>query len=356
MGKGNQKDYFRKPYLMNSYRDMMKATPLASTEGYRSTPHSEFEKPYRDISYPQMQNIDPNIYRRPYDIFNYDFDNDSYVGTENRCNSNLSIGPFDPIKECGSFQVFQPSGKPPFEFFIIEGPGTMDGNIWIAPECPYTSQSSLGDLVSVGLIDSCSGKAQVQRGGSSYPSHTSIANFRLVGDDFEEVGKCIEEGLIIIGEDAPVDDDCYTVIGGVGPYTWSIDVGSIDASGCVTVTGECGPATITVIDSCGNIGNKVVRMPIGVWVDIFSEEDDPSCIDTGSGPHSATTVYVGANRYRVNYRCRDSGDIEVAACIPSRWIEAWNGVVPNPIRCELWVPIDRGAYWIKRWIQEWQCP
>ena len=174
------RDYFRKPYLVDSYKDMVKKTPLASTNDYKTKPHSEFEKPYRDITYGQMQNIHPDEYRRANFNLNLDFDIIGEESEHKKCNSHLSIGPFDPVVQCNSVQIFQPSGKPPFEFFIIQGPGEMSGNIWVGPGCPYkTSGSITGDLVIVGVIDDCSGGPAVTKGNVTYPRHTSEAHFRI---------------------------------------------------------------------------------------------------------------------------------------------------------------------------------
>lgn len=72
--------------------------------------------------------------------------------------------------------------------------------------------------------------------------------------------------VTLSGPDAPTDGSQYTATGGIEPYTWSITKGSITQTGVVTVSGQCGTATVTATDSCGNVETKDVRMPGGVWV------------------------------------------------------------------------------------------
>ena len=72
--------------------------------------------------------------------------------------------------------------------------------------------------------------------------------------------------IAISGLDAPQNGSQYTATGGTEPYTWSITKGSITQDGIATVSGQCGTATITATDSCGNVGTKDVRMPDGFWL------------------------------------------------------------------------------------------
>ncbi|HBR16547.1 MAG: hypothetical protein A3G39_06875 [Deltaproteobacteria bacterium RIFCSPLOWO2_12_FULL_43_16] len=72
--------------------------------------------------------------------------------------------------------------------------------------------------------------------------------------------------VTLSGPDAPTNGSQYTASGGTEPYAWSISKGSITQSGVVTVSGQCGTATITVKDSCGNQATKDVRLPGGAWV------------------------------------------------------------------------------------------
>lgn len=72
--------------------------------------------------------------------------------------------------------------------------------------------------------------------------------------------------ITISGSDAPQNGSQYTATGGTEPYTWSITKGSITQDGIVTVSGQCGTATITATDSCGNTETKDARMPGGFWL------------------------------------------------------------------------------------------
>lgn len=76
-----------------------------------------------------------------------------------------------------------------------------------------------------------------------------------------------EANITITGSDTPVNGSCYTAAGGHEPYTWSISKGSINSNGCVSnITGKCGAATVTAMDSCGETAVKNVRMPGGTWI------------------------------------------------------------------------------------------
>ena len=86
---------------------------------------------------------------------------------------------------------------------------------------------------------------------------------------------CSSDGAVSIsisGPDAPSNGSQYTVTGGVEPYTWSITKGSITQTGVVTVSGQCGTATVVITDICGNIQSKNVNMPGGVWITIPGRE------------------------------------------------------------------------------------
>lgn len=54
----------------------------------------------------------------------------------------------------------------------------------------------------------------------------------------------------------------YSVVGGVPPYTWSVDKGSA-SGGSWNVAGQCGVGTITVTDSCGQSVSQQRKMPGG---------------------------------------------------------------------------------------------
>ena len=72
--------------------------------------------------------------------------------------------------------------------------------------------------------------------------------------------------VTLSGPDAPTDGSQYAASGGIEPYTWSISKGSITQAGVVTVSGQCGAATVSITDICGNTQTKEVRMSSGVWI------------------------------------------------------------------------------------------
>ena len=86
----------------------------------------------------------------------------------------------------------------------------------------------------------------------------------------------------VSGPDAPVDGSQYTAItspsGSNLNIQWSISKGSITQTGVVTVSGQCGAATVTATDACGNQGSKDVRMSGGTWVVI---SDEIPCFTSG---------------------------------------------------------------------------
>ena len=135
-------------------------------------------------------------------------------------------------------------------------------------------------------------------------------------------GACGGTTLTITGPDAPVNGSQYTASEGTAPYYWCISKGSINSSGTVAVSGQCGTALITVTDSCGNKGTKKVRMPYGQWVHIdngygatTSGYTGMICVNWGatclSNPH-----YSGGYRYQYQF----AGNCGGGSTIP--WIMA----------------------------------
>lgn len=95
--------------------------------------------------------------------------------------------------------------------------------------------------------------------------------------------------VAISGPDAPTDGDQYTASGGAEPYTWSIGKGSITQDGVVTASGQCGEATVSATDNCGNTGTKDVRLPSGGWVLVSSTGYGCNSCEVTSG--TTKTVY-----------------------------------------------------------------
>lgn len=75
-----------------------------------------------------------------------------------------------------------------------------------------------------------------------------------------------EYTITIAGPDTAVDGSQYVAVGGMEPYKWSINKGSISQDGIVSISRQCGTATITVTDDCGNTATRDVTMPNGTWV------------------------------------------------------------------------------------------
>lgn len=81
----------------------------------------------------------------------------------------------------------------------------------------------------------------------------------------KNISLCEEAAPVTLsGPEAPGNGSQYTATGGIPPYTWTISKGSITQNGVVTVSGQCGAATVTVTDTCGTT-SKDVRMPSGAW-------------------------------------------------------------------------------------------
>ena len=74
--------------------------------------------------------------------------------------------------------------------------------------------------------------------------------------------------------ESTTDYEQYTASGGVLPYSYSFDGGSINSSGLITSITSCGGSSgngavgsITVTDACGQTKSITVRLPGGQWVE-----------------------------------------------------------------------------------------
>lgn len=163
--------------------------------------------------------------------------------------------------------------------------------------------------------------------------------------------------MIISGPDAPVDGDQYAVAGGLPPYTWSISKGSITQDGIVTVSGQCGAATVTVADACGNTATKDVRMPNGVWVTkansagVYLNWGSACC---GEAPSAGCKVIDGDTAYWTDYAVGDFTNAEwipgtaVAYCPPDperiATIQSWCDAHFIEGRCSYPVVVEARVY------------
>lgn len=255
MGRGNQKqttirrDFARKPYVSRGFYEMMNLPPNAAVwAGRGAEKHSEFEKPYlKKHSYAEMQHLHPSGLRLPY---RRPEPNADPLGAVDPCRGTVHAtldGITSPVHyvECGtSHEIGMDGGVPPFELSGVAGAltGDVSGSTYTAPPCE-TCKTDVTDHIQI--VDACGRRPNL-----------------IVKTVFPKGNEIIDTE----GPDAPVDGDCYEVLGGVAPIQWSISAGFIDDNGCVTVTGECGVATITAEDACGNALMKDVRMPGGSWV------------------------------------------------------------------------------------------
>lgn len=88
--------------------------------------------------------------------------------------------------------------------------------------------------------------------------------------------------LFITGPDAPIVGSVYTASGGLPPYRYTFDGGTIDGEGEVLTIDDCGGAgeeagmgEVTATDLCDTEASIDVRLPGGHW-----EEQDPTeCTD-----------------------------------------------------------------------------
>lgn len=77
--------------------------------------------------------------------------------------------------------------------------------------------------------------------------------------------------LALSGNAAANVDDVYTATGGLEPYTFEFDTGTIDSNGKILTIDSCGAqdssrlGTITVTDFCGSEESVEVRLPGGYW-------------------------------------------------------------------------------------------
>lgn len=112
--------------------------------------------------------------------------------------------------------------------------------------------------------------------------------------------------LVVSGDEDCSVGDIYSASGGISPYVFSFDGGTINATtGEVTAINACGAsgsarwATITVTDSCGNTAKLEVRLPNGTWVIISTcgsvNDNDTSFGNLRSGLSSCETPMADFN-------------------------------------------------------------
>lgn len=148
-------------------------------------------------------------------------------------------------------------------------------------------------------------------------------------DDFEPIVNCdgtsnlvattacnqraevdLEDQLVeleLSGTDTPVVGTDYDASGGIPPYVFSFDGGTINPeTGEILTIDACGAAgtprwaTVTVTDDCGTTAELEVRLSGGVWNQVLFERQGSDCLGSTSQTNSPA-LYFGKNRSRVLY-------------------------------------------------------
>ncbi len=286
-------DWGRKPYVSGDYNSMTNIPTNAAVWRSRIEKHSEFEKPYlKDHNYAEMQHLHPKGLRPFYRGPRPDADP---LGAADPCAGTYTVhatldgqeAPFHYV-ECGTVhRVGMFGGVGSILVVGIAGSfsGGISGDIYTAPPCGLCDETT--DHIAVS--DSCG----------------RVSNLIIKTRPVEGAGGMFD----IAGPDAPSDGDCYTVVGGAGLVAWSISKGSIDVAGCVTVTGECGMATVTASDACGNSLTRSVRMPDGVW----TQENTWTC-SVGVECHDCTSQIINNIKYELSYGVCNDADCDTSEC------------------------------------------
>lgn len=222
-----------------------------------------------------------------------------------------------------------------------------------------------GSATGGGLVDIINGVGTIEINDAVAETvNLSLSDTQSTGLDISSTQDVIFCGAVtsISGPDAPQDGDRYTTTEGAASYTWSISKGSITQDGIVTVSGQCGVATVSATDACGFIAKKDVRMPSGVWKFSYYLEN---C----SLPCCAWNIYIDLWT-------------QVDAVTKSRDVKGYNYGNPDSLLCEEYVPyypnctqniigeLESGGYlncstsWITKYsiasyiisIYIWSCP
>lgn len=220
------------------------------------------------------------------------------------CQSNISIS--GPDQAVDGTQYTATGGTEPYTWSISKGSIDSNGVVIVSGQC---------GAATVTATDAC-GVTQSKVVTITPPTAT----------------------ISISGPDAPTDGSQYTATGGIEPFAWSISKGSITQTGVVTVSGQCGAATVTAADACGNQVSKDVRMSSGVWVSVSRIDYTPpashsvSCTnsDLRFDPPSCTSL-SGSSMSIVNYNNFSwSGGYYKGVYHPSSWYTSPVWVSTNP--------------------------
>lgn len=307
------REYFRRPYSTypsddytggseDDYRGMMSgvAFSLVDKETPGGVPHSVGIKPYQfdNVGYAGMEYQHPITYKRVRPRFSTPVAGDG-VTDESRC-PHIEIDSGPVWLECNgkSYKFFGVLGVPPYHFFIVSGPGGIDGasGVYTPPACEGECDDNfLQKVVKVGMTDACRKKT------------FSSTQFFIRSPEGEQVLNVACTSC----SDPVTDGDQVDVGGGTPPYKFAISKASINEdTGVISdTTGVCGVAKITVTDSDCLTGELDVRMPVGSWV--LQSSWNGTCTYS---PGNDIVCIVGGTRLVQQHTVWDDGTI---SCIDS---------------------------------------
>lgn len=376
-------EYGKKPYVKtgrgdDGYHTTRRLKTNKQMEDNLRRKWSEFEFPYRTRDYHGMQHYDRQNFRMPYLRFpNFPPElppepTANCAGAVLRATS--SKGQFPEVDCDETIELYMDGndgdGKPWDQADIIWQPlggfgflnGTLVGNKYTPVSCESLEADE--DCVTADKSDTIIGyhkgvvlaERTVRSDGCGRAN--IIISITTPEGVCEEGGEscAIGTGNSISGPDAPVDSDEYSVAGvDDADIIWTITAGSITPGGVVTVSGECGVATVTAT-MCSETITKNVTMPSGVWV--FDVGCDPGTTGSGACPeHSVVTEFKGIYKYEINAgggrqrHCSDGSQENCCSTLGADCTAAAAVSCPGAGSCTgpeiLWPHVDRYI---------WSCP
>ncbi len=201
-------------------------------------------------------------------------------------------------------------------------------------QAPYLWTTSEGSIDDSGCVSNVSGQC-----GTA--AVTASDDCRATGSKAVTLHGGVG-AISVSGPDAPQNGSCYAANNAVGTVQWGITKGSINSNGCVSnVSSQCGAATVTATDSCGETAVKNVRMPSGRWVyNVDNCYDNPAWFTQYHADPVIT--YNGILRFRAYRGCAYYTQPPSYNCGSSSHICA-GSTYPFPF---IW----------RRATDEWRCP
>lgn len=276
----------------------------------RKEPWSEFEKPYWEDSYEDMEYLMWNYPGFPNHDYEMSWDNPSFPTTEG---AGLGGGGF-LVFECQTYGGFCPGDtrnigircSHPITGIALTSPVLHGGEFSISLASPTS--------IAITAAEDAGGGVEIDvfmRTAAGVPgSHESI----LIGSapDCENCDTASEMEADPDNPTVAVDSTNYTinVLYGVGPFAWSVqaddspDVAVQNAvtsgrSNTLIVTDGCGTIIITVVDSCGT-EVEIVILGDGAWQDCQSSGRGGSGCGC-TAPHSSESSYGDLNPFYFNF-------------------------------------------------------